>query len=160
LDPLVGYFAAEKSEAGLFMAVGIAAVAASAWLWLGGSAYKAMAYPLIAIAAIQLVVGATVFFRTDAQVAALQAQYGADRAAFKAAETPRMEAVVRNFRLYKGIEIALLATGILLTFLLRHSDAWYAVGIGLIIQSSLMLVLDLFAERRADEYLRFVLGSG
>ncbi len=155
-DQIVSYFSAEKSEAGLFMAVGVAALVASAYLLHGAGRYKAMAYPLIAIAAIQLVVGGTVFFRTDRQVASLQAQHAADRAAFVAAETSRMQTVIANFKLYKGIEIALLAVGILLTLVLRRSDLWYAVGIGLVIQSSLMLVLDLFAERRADEYLRFV----
>ncbi len=157
-EHLIPYFTAEKSEALLFMLVGAAAVAASIFLLITGSTYKGMAYPLIAVAAIQFVVGGTVYFRTDTQVAALQARFQQAPAAFKAEETQRMDVVVKNFRIYKWIEILLLASGIALTFMLRDKDLWYAVGIGLIVQSSLMLVLDLFAEKRADEYLAFIAG--
>jgi len=157
-EHLAPYFTAEKREALLFMLVGVAALAVSAWLFVSGDRYRGMMYPLAAIAAIQIVVGSTVSFRTDAQLLALKVQYQDAPAAFKADETQRMDTVVKNFRIYKWIEILLLTTGIVLTFALRRSDLWYAVGIGLIIQASLMLVLDLFAERRADEYLRFVMG--
>lgn len=159
-DQLLTYFTAEKNEAGLFMAVGVAAIGAGVWLLLTGGSYKGMAYPLIAIAAIQLVVGAAVYFRSDGQLAALQVQQREAPAAFKAGETARMTPVIANFKIYKAIEIGLLALGIALTFALGRSDLWYAIGIGLIVQSALMLVLDLFAERRADEYLKFVLGVG
>jgi hypothetical protein len=158
-DPLVSYFSAEKSEATLFMAVGLVALGVALYLWLAKSAWKAMAFPLVAIAAIQIIVGATVFFRTAEQVATLQEQYTSSRAAFVAEETTRMHVVVKNFKAYKAIEIALLALGLALAVFLRRNGTWRAIGVGLVVQSSLMLVLDLFAERRADEYLRFVTGA-
>jgi hypothetical protein len=157
-EHLIPYFAAEKQESLLFMLAGVAAVGVSIWLFVTGSRYKGMAYPLIAVAAIQFVVGGTVYFRTDSQVAALQARFQQAPAEFKAEETQRMDVVVKNFKIYKWIEIALLAAGIALAFALRGKDLWYAVGLGLIIQSSLMLVLDLFAEKRAGDYLRFITG--
>jgi len=64
-----------------------------------------------------------------------------------------MEVVMRNFELYKGIEIALLLVGVALTYAFRHKELVYGIGLGLVLQASLMLVLDLFAERRGDEYL-------
>lgn len=158
-EPLLAYFAAEKQESLLFMLVGVVAVAASAWLLVTGSHYKGMAYPLIAVAAIQMVVGSTVYFRTDNQVAALQAQYQQTPAMFKAEETKRMDVVVKNFKVYKWIEIALLAAGLLLVFIFRGHELWHAVGLGLGIQSALMLAADLVAEHRADEYLKFVAGT-
>ena len=157
-EHLIPYFSAEKSEALLFLAVGVVAIAVSVWLWLSRSRWKAMALPLVAIAAIQLTVGGTVYFRTDAQVAALQAQLAADRSAFKQAETVRMDVVVKNFKIYKAIEIALLLTGLALVALMRSHQKLFAAGAGLALQSGLMLVLDLFAEARADEYLKFVAG--
>lgn len=157
-DPIVSYFSAEKSEAALFMAVGLIAIAAALYLALARSTWKAMAIPLVAIAAIQIVVGSTVFFRTAEQVETLQAQYAADRAAFVADETSRMQVVMKNFEIYKAIEIALLAAGIALATFLRRNTSWRAFGVGLALQSALMLVLDLFAEHRAGEYLRFVTG--
>lgn len=52
-EHLIPYFAAEKQEALLFMLVGAAAVAVSIWLLMTGSAYKGMAYPLLAVAVPQ-----------------------------------------------------------------------------------------------------------
>lgn len=156
---LLPYFAAEKQEAVLFMLVGVAAIAVAVMLLARRHRYRGMAYPLVGIALIQLTVGATVYFRTDEQVAALQAQYRQDPAAFKADETRRMETVVRNFDAYKVIEIALLVAGLAMALGLRRRELWHAVGVGLALQSALMLMLDLFAEKRADEYLKFVLGT-
>lgn len=155
---LIPYFTAEKQESVLFMVVGLVAIAVSAWLWIRGGPYRGMLYPLAAIAAIQLVVGSTVYFRTVSQVAALSALYESDPVVYKAEETKRMEAVVKNFVIYRYIEITLLVAGILLMLGLRHNELWHAVGIGLAVQSALMLTLDYFAEKRAGEYLHFVTG--
>ena len=152
-EQMVRYFAAEKAESWLFILVGVVAVGASVWLLRTGSSYRGMAYPLIAVGLIQLVVGGTVAFRTDAQVAALTLQLASSPSAFQLAEVPRMEVVMRNFELYKGIEIVLLLVGVALTYAFRHKELVYGIGVGLVMQASLTLVLDLFAERRGDEYL-------
>lgn len=149
---IINYFKAEKRESLLFMAVGFAAIAASVFLWRTGSPWQGMAYPLVAIALIQIVVGSTVYFRTDAQVLGLHSQLVTDPDEYVAAELPRMEAVRRSFNLYKGIEIALLAVGIAGYFFFRERQTLFAVAHGLMLQSALMLALDLIAERRADVY--------
>ncbi|MBN1209828.1 MAG: hypothetical protein JXB05_33570 [Myxococcaceae bacterium] len=153
---LLRYFTEEKVESALFVGVGVVAIAVSVWLWRTGSGYRGMAYPLIGVALIQLVVGGTVFLRTDGQVAALTAQLASDPAAYQAAEVARMEVVMRSFALYKVIELALFAVGVALTYVFRQKETLYAVGVGLVVQSSLMLVADLFAERRGDIYLEQV----
>jgi hypothetical protein len=153
LQTLIDYFAAEKAEALLFIFVGNAALIVSFSLWKLRSPLRGMIAPLVAVAAIQLVVGGTVFLRTDAQVETLKAQLATSPAEFKAAETARMETVMRNFGLYKQIEIGLLAIGAVLVRTRRTGDRWHGVGLGLLIQSALMLVLDLFAEARAETYI-------
>jgi hypothetical protein len=40
-----------------------------------------------------------------------------------------------------------------LTIFFRRKELVYGIGLGLVIQASLMLVLDLFAETRGDAYL-------
>jgi hypothetical protein len=155
-ENLICYFAAEKQESLFFITIGIIAFIVSFYLFKTGSPYKGIMYPLILIAIIQLAVGGTVFFRTDNQLAALNILLQDDPQAYKSAELSRMGTVIKSFRVYKGVEIILLFLGIILTFLFREKDVWYFIGIGLIIQSSLMLVLDLFAEKRAHDYLRFV----
>ena len=150
---LLGYFAEEKAESLLFIIAGVLALVASVWLWRTGSSYRAMAFPLVAVALIHLVVGGSVYLRTDGQVAALTAQLAQAPSAFQAAELTRMGVVMRNFALYKLIELALLAAGIAMTYAFRHREALYAVGIGLVIQAGVTLVADLFAEKRGDTYL-------
>ncbi len=150
---IITYFKAEKRESLLFMAVGFAAIAASVFLWRTGSPWRGMAWPLVAIALIQIVVGSTVYFRTDVQALGLHRQLAADPAAYRVAELPRMEAVRRSFNLYKGIEITLLVLGVAGYFCFREKQMLFAVSHGLMLQSALMLAFDLIAESRTDVYL-------
>ena len=158
---LVRYFTGEKNESLLFMAVGLVCIGASVWLFTTASEYRGMIAPLTLIALIQLAVGGGVYFRTDAQIATLTTQLRTDAAALRDQELTRMAKVAANFKIYKTIEIALLAIGIAMTYAFRERHGLYAAGVGSIIQSSIMLTLDLFAERRADayiEHLRVLLG--
>lgn len=150
---IITYFKAEKRESLLFMAVGFAAITASVFLWRTGSPWRGMAWPLGAIALIQIVAGSTIYFRTDAQVLGLHTQLAADPDGYIETELPRMETVRRSFTLYKGIEIALLVLGVAGYFLFRERQTLFAVSLGLMFQSALMLALDLVAERRADTYM-------
>ena len=136
-----------------FAALDVAAIAVSIGLIKTGSSYRGMAYPLVAVALIHLVVGAAVYFRTDARVRSLQQQMQGQPLMFQAEETRRMQGVMRNFRMLKMLEIVLLLTGIGMTFAFRQSDLLYSAGIGLLIQAGVTLVLDLFAERRGAHYL-------
>jgi hypothetical protein len=154
LRTMTDYFLAEKSESLLFIAVGGFSIAIAVWLWRDGHRLKAMAFPLVAIALIQLVVGASVYFRTDAQLAQLSRQSTAAPAEFKQAETSRMQVVMRNFKLYRWIEVVLLAVGVLLIAALPRHDVAVAIGGGLVLQSAFMLLLDLFAEARGQDYMR------
>lgn len=150
------YFLAEKQESLLFLLVGAVAIGASVYLLATKHSYRGMAYPLIAVGLIQLAVGGAVYFRSDAQAAALREQLAGAPAAYKAAELPRMEKVAVNFTIYKWIEISLLALGIAMTLAFRRREQLLGAGIGLILQSALMLGLDLFAERRAETYIALI----
>jgi len=149
-EVLTRYFGAEKSESLLFIAIGILAIGVSAWLLATRSPFRAAAWPLIAIAAIQIVVGSTVYFRTDKQVADLRATLKSGDAS---AEIARMTTVMRSFVLYRWIEIALAVAGLLMTLLARNSLHWRSAGMALAAQALIMLLLDLFAENRGQIYL-------
>ncbi len=71
-----------------------------------------------------------------------------------------MDRVMAGFRLYKGAEIALLATGVALALAFPRREGLHAAGIGLVLQAALMLVLDLFAEKRGRDYLDAVARLG
>jgi hypothetical protein len=147
------YFSAEKTESLFFAAAGLTAIALSSWLMLTGATWRGLAIPLIAVGLIQVGVGASVFLRTDRQVAGLVAQLETGAPALKAAEVPRMEAVMRNFTVFKGIELLVLLAGLTLTMALRRNELAYFAGVGCVAQGALMLVLDLLAEHRGQVYL-------
>lgn len=149
-EVLARYFAAEKSESLLFIAIGVIAIAIAIWLRITRSPYRAAAWPLIAIALIQIVVGSTVYLRTDKQVADLRVTFARGE---KAAEISRMTTVMRAFALYRGIEIALAIAGLVMVFAARYSVAWRSAGIALAAQALLMLLADFIAEKRGAIYL-------
>jgi hypothetical protein len=151
------YLTAEKQESLLFVLVGVLAIGVSVWLWINGHRLKSMAFPLIAVALIQIVVGGSVYLRTDNQIATLSQQLISTPVIFKAEETKRMEVVMQNFKLYKVIEIGLLlaAVGILVFF--KNLDVAIGIGAGLVLQSAFMLCLDMFAEARGSDYVKALL---
>ncbi len=150
------YFAGEKAESLLFVGVGLVAIviAALCWTVLKRPLTSGLAWPLLVVGLIQVGVGGGVYLRTDRQVAELQALLARDPAAYVAAEGPRMAAVMRNFVLYRYTEIALLVIGLGLSLWgWRAGHAfWLGVGIGLALQSGLMLVADGYAEARGRTY--------
>jgi hypothetical protein len=152
-DSMLQYFQAEKQEALVFLAVGAVTLVSAVMLLKGGGAWRTMAWPLGAVALIQVSVGGAVFFRTDGQVAALERTLEADPPAFRSAESARMAGVMSSFRDYEVIEVVLIAVGIGLTAVFPQRQALYAVGVGLVAQAAFMLVLDLFAAQRGRAYL-------
>jgi MFS family permease len=148
------YFTAEKSESLIFMAIGIITISFSAYAlfkW-GDSFYKGFAIPVILIGLIQLVVGSTVYFRTPKQITDLEMLYQKDKVAFVEAEMLRMETVMKNFSLYKKVEVVFVVIGLLLIFFSSSKEFWLGIGVGMLLQGALMLTADIFAERRGTTY--------
>jgi hypothetical protein len=63
---------------------------------------------------------------------------------------------MQKFVLYRRVEISLLVLGLLFFFYFNPESLIKGLGIGLAIQSALMLFLDYFAEKRGFEYLDFL----
>ena len=130
INQMSSYFTAEKQESLIFLTIGLVAIGISVWLWINGHRLKSMAYPLVAVALLQILVGASVYLRTDSQVSALSAQLQTNPAALKAEETTRMQTVMTNFSIYKAVEMLLLIVGVgvgMIAFWQRHD---MAAGIG------------------------------
>ena len=155
MDFIKNYFTAEKSESLIFMTIGLLTISFSVYAWAkwGDSFYKGFALPVVFVGIIQLVVGGTVYFRTDQQIIELTNLYSKSKSDFVKSETPRMETVMKNFSLYKKIEVAFVVIGLLLIFIGRSREFWLGVGVGMLLQGALMLTADIFAERRGKEYL-------
>jgi hypothetical protein len=150
---LLVYFVGEKQESVLFLVVGVLAIGVAAWLWTTDHRFRLMAVPLVVVALMQIVVGFTIYARTDAQVQSLSVLQINEPAQFQLEEIDRMQTVMTNFKIYKTIEIVLLVFALALIAFLPKSDAAVAIGLGLLVQAAFTLALDLFAEARGEAYL-------
>jgi GTP cyclohydrolase II len=153
IKEMTDYFAGEKQESLLFIAVGLIAICIATWLWTNGHRLRFMAIPLVTVALMQLVVGSTVYLRTESQVQGLMAQSQNAPAQFKQDEVSRIQTVMKNFNIYKTIEMILLVLGVGLIAFLQRFDVAAGIGAGLVLQAAFTLALDMFAEARGQDYL-------
>jgi hypothetical protein len=153
------YFGAERAASMLFVCIGLVAVELAVTCWRKGSTAQARgaALSLVMVAAIQLVVGATVFVRSPLNQARVAHAVQMEPARARADEVPRMQAVMRNFQLYRWAELALLLLGGLLALVARGGSWLRGVGLGLLPQAAVMLLLDDLAEQRGAAYLAWLL---
>ena len=158
MNQIEKYFNAEKYESVLFVIIGIAAITFASYLLLKlkHPFYNGIAYALIAIALIQIVVGSTVYVRSPKDIARVTQILHTEKSNIQTEEIPRMEVVMKNFKIYRWIEIALLLLGLVMYLYLAPASLYKGIGLGLLIQSSFMLALDYFAENRGEIYLEFL----
>lgn len=155
MESLRNYFQAERAEALFFLGVGLFAFGVSFAL-LRVQGWRAMGWPLVIIGLIQIAVGAGVYFRTPGQVRTLEAAFQKDAPSAATAELQRMEPVMRNFHLYKAIEIVVILAGVAGMLKGARGTAMYAAGLGCLLQGALMLALDLPAEARGRTYIAWL----
>jgi hypothetical protein len=147
------YFNEEVKGAWIYVGLGLLALLAGLWLWRSQSAFRHACWPLAAVALLQLSVGAVIVLRVPAREAALEHALLQQPAAFKAQESQRMAQVLDAFRFYKLAEIALVLVALGLALFLPHNDVARGWGLGLLLQSTLLLSAGLVAEWRAETYL-------
>jgi uncharacterized membrane protein HdeD (DUF308 family) len=153
------YFTAEKQESLLFVIIGIAAILAAIafFFFIRSAFFKGAAVPLLVIGLMQLVVGITVYNRSDGDRVRNVYAYDMNPGELKEKEIPRMEKVNRNFVIYRWVELALLVTGMVLSMVYGQNPGrsfWYGFGIALALQAGVILVADYFAEKRGLEYYK------
>ncbi|MBY0426509.1 MAG: hypothetical protein K2Q22_12785 [Cytophagales bacterium] len=158
MDQIKNYFGAERAESLLFVIVGFTAVLFGLYLlvWARKSFDQGLAIPLMVLAAVQIVVGGTVFFRSPKDLVRVERMVNSNSIEIQQKEIPRMEKVMKNFEIYRAIEISCILAGLVMMFAFKKNEFVNGLGIGLFIQSSLMLALDFFAERRGWEYLEYL----
>lgn len=155
-ETIYTYFLAEKLEAFWIFVVGVIMFAISIYLFFQSSPnFKFMAIPIFLLSLIELVVGGTVYFRTEKQISSLVSTYETSKKDFIEVETKRMNLVMKSFNTYKIIEISfILSSFFALIYSIPKQIEWlngFAVGLG--IQSVFFLIIDFFAEPRGAFYL-------
>ena len=153
------YFNAEKAESWVFMAIGIAGIIAAIvfFFFIKTNLYKGAAIPFLVIGLLLGAVGFTIYKRSDADRMRNVYAYDMNPSELKEKEIPRMQTVIKNFIVYRWVEIILFLTGaaIYIYFIrdIRH-DFWRGFGLALALMAFMALTADFFAERRGHLYLK------
>ena len=158
MEPISKYFNEEKYESVFFVLVGIISIILSIFFFLKVKTpfYNGVSYALLAVATLQLTVGITVYFRSPKDIIRVENLVKFDKSRIQTNEIPRMEVVMKNFVLYRYIQILLIVVGLIFFFYFNTETLMKGLGIGLFIQSVLMLFLDYFAEKRGFDYIDFL----
>ncbi len=151
------YFTAEKSESIVFLSIGIAGVLAAIIFFfvIKTNFYKGAAIPLLLFGLLMGVVGFTIYKRSDADRIRNTYAYDMNPQDLKTKEMPRIQTVMKNFIIYRWLEIVLAVTGIILFFYFRNNAAqtfWKGLGLSLTIMAIIALTADYFAEKRGRVY--------
>ena len=153
------YFIGEKTGSLVFMIMGLVAIVAAALLFFYYKTplTKGISIPLLVVALIHISAGYVVYNRADKQRADAIYNMDLNPDALQNREVPRMEKVMKNFSLYRYVEIGLLIIGLAGFFWLRQQpEKQFLAGIclGLAIQALISFGGDWAAEKRADKYLK------
>lgn len=152
------YFSAEKQGSLFFLSVGIVAVIAALILFfvLKTPFYKGAAIPMIIVGLIAGAIGFTIYKRSDDDRIRNVYAYDLNPDELKQKEYPRMQKVMKSFRVIIIAEVILLVAAIFLFFYFRTNASqqlWSGVGAGLFLMALLGLCGDFFAEKRGHEYI-------
>ena len=157
MSPVVKYFTGEKAESYLFFFLGVVGLAMSVYLIAYPSSFwKGIAIPSMFISALEIIVGVTLIYRSPKDIVRVEHFIKNEQRKIRTDEIPRMEKVMKNFVVYRYVEIALILIGAVLYFASTNIDFWRGLGIGLFLQASIVLTLDYFAERRGFIYLEYL----
>ena len=162
---LTAYFMAEKQGGWLLVALAIASLALASYLFATKSLFSAMAWPVLVLGGLELVIGGTVAVRTPSQIAELEAGLQHARTQTITAEIERMARVNNTFVIITKVEIGLIVAALLFVLVRPAPETLGAIGLGLLLQSAVLLVFDTIAHHRAVHYVEWLIalppaGSG
>jgi len=154
LGAMRDYFREEKSAAKMAIFGSALLAGAGAYLTSQSDLGRGAGYALIGVAPVALIVGGTVYFRTNSQLRRLEDQLEGAPLDYRREELARMSKVNRQFYYLRIAEYSLFAVGALTTTIgaVKGADLTTGVGIGVMVDAALLLLFDHFAEVRAQTY--------
>ncbi len=105
---------------------------------------------------LEIIVGISLIYRSPKDIICVENYIKNDQIKIKSHEIPRMEKVMKNFVVYRYVEIVLIFIWAILYFASPNSYFWRCFGLGLLIQASILPTIDYFAERRGFIYLEYL----
>ncbi|HMY16016.1 MAG TPA: hypothetical protein PKA58_06785 [Polyangium sp.] len=162
VDMMTDYLRGEKLEALVFiLPLGLASIVFGAWLLTDAkeSFFRGVAWPFVVLGLALTVTGATVGFRTPAQVERLSAAYVAEPEKTRTEEQARMAKVNQAWPVYLTAWATFAVVGLVLRFALKN-EFGRGIGTALVFFAGVGLLIDGFAERRAHPYTKALESAG
>ena len=158
MNAITQYFGEEKRESIYFICIGFISFSISLFylLFRKEPHLNGIAYAIVSIGLIQLVVGITVYLKSDLDTVRVMHYVEKEIKSIEDYEIPRMLVVIKHLVIYRWVEIALIIIGFLLVFIFEPKSLGNGLGIGLVIQTTIMFVLDYNAEKRGKAYLDYL----
>lgn len=152
------YFNGEKAESYVFIVIGLVALLIAFYFvfTLKTSFWRGVAIPFILVAMLEFIIGYTIVKRSPKDIYRVESFIKVQPSKITLDEIPRMEKVMKNFIIFRYVEICLILLGIILMYSSLNDTLWRGIGLGLFMQASIVLSLDFFAERRGHIYLEYL----
>ncbi len=158
---VINYFTEERAQSVILLSIGIIALILACIFFyiIRYSFFKGIAIPLLLIGLLQIVVGGVIFYRSPKDTLKVQNMFLHEPHRIKSEELPRIEKVIKQFEIYKWIEMTLLIISIILIVIFYNSPQtfWKGIGLGLLLQTCLVFGIDIMSEKRALDYKENIL---
>jgi hypothetical protein len=149
------YFSWEKTSALFFIATGLIGITTALFFWqkTGSEILRLAPYPLAIFGSLSLIVGCTIFFRTDAQVGGLLSLVQLDATTYFQQELERITSVNQNWALYKWGELLVIAASLIVIMIFPDKSAPLGLALASIMIAVPLLTLDIIGERNGLWYM-------
>ena len=164
MTPIEKYFNAERWNCAGGIGIGLVAITFALYYLLKVKEpyYTGMAWALLALGLFFLIVCTGVFVRSHQDIARVTGYMDTHNPLLQTEELPRMEKVMRTFKVIMTVEIALIVLSVALILFAPLPAAWKGAFTGILIMAALLLCFDYLADKRGQvywDYLKEVVGS-
>jgi len=156
-DSIIAYYRGERSESALLFLLGILLLIASIAIWRNMGAndmLRGLFYPTVFLTAIAIFAGGFNAWNNDKRLKTFLPDYDRDAQAFVSREKERFEGSSGVNKWWLPLKITwslLLVAGVAMTFITKR-DFVHGIALGLIMLGFFGMVVDGFAQRRAEIY--------
>jgi polyferredoxin len=159
MTPVEKYFTAERFYCAIGVGIGITAIALATYFLLKVKQpfYTGMSYPFLVLGFFFLVICAGVYVRSPKDITRVEGYLQAHSDQLQKEELPRMDAVMRNFKVIIVVEILLIVAALVILLFTNMAATWKGVSAGVLILATLLLGFDYLADQRGSVYHQFLI---
>ncbi len=156
------YFTGERNQCLIGAVISLASIGLSLFLLQSttGSFEKGVAFVCLPLGILLFVICAGVLIRIPSDVARVVSFFNNEPHRIQQEEIPRMEKVMRNFRIIKRIELGWILAGFTLFLLFMKDELWKGIGLALMVQGVVLYSFDYIAAARGKTYVDSLHGKG